>query len=92
MDGMCHSPSLQCIWLKCMQTALSGDPTYTPENRSHCAELGNADHLFEQGYFGFNIHPYETMFVKANRNIDGKMINKLTEWHNRMNYSSFDYC
>jgi hypothetical protein len=43
-------------------------------------------------YFGFNLHPYETLFVKANRDIDPKMIEKLTQWHDNMKYSSYDVC
>jgi hypothetical protein len=44
------------------------------------------------GYFGFNVHPYETLFVKSNRNIQPKLMGKLEEWHDRMNYSSWDVC
>ena len=44
------------------------------------------------GYFGFNVHPYETLFVKSNRNIEPNMIKKLEEWHDTMNYSSWDVC
>jgi hypothetical protein len=69
---------------------MNGDPSYRPEDRDHCADLGNGDHLFDNNYFGFNVHPYETMFVKTNRGISPKLVDKLTEWHDRLNYSSFD--
>lgn len=51
------------------------------------------DPTFGEGwYFGFNLHPYETIFMKANRNVNPLMMAKMTEWHMRMNYSSYDYC
>lgn len=50
------------------------------------------DPNFNNRYFGFNMHPYETLFVKANRDVDIKMVSKLTEWHDRMKYSSYDKC
>lgn len=61
-------------------------------DREHCADTGNADHAFEGRYFGFNLHPYETIFAKANRDLNPVMLGKLTEWHLGMNYSSYDYC
>ncbi|KAI1505282.1 hypothetical protein F5X99DRAFT_368890 [Biscogniauxia marginata] len=39
------------------------------------------DLLFNGNYFGTNIHPYETMFIKANRNIDPVTLDLLTSLH-----------
>jgi hypothetical protein len=41
-----------------------------------------------------NVHPYETIYIKANRDIhiDPKPIKKLTRWHNNSNYSSWQIC
>lgn len=45
------------------------------------------------GYYdGMNYHPFETLFIKTNRNIDPNMISKYTIWANEANYSSWDYC
>ena len=71
------------------QSALSGDESYAKENRTSC---GWGDHLHENAYFSFNVHPYETIFIKANRNIQPEMLQTLTKWHGHMNYSSYDYC
>ena len=30
--------------------------------------------------------------MKANRDINSNMLDKYTEWHDRMEYSSYDYC
>ena len=43
-------------------------------------------------YFGFNVHPYETLFVKSNRDIEPVMIDKLTAWHDNMNITSWEAC
>ncbi|KAK3322892.1 hypothetical protein B0H66DRAFT_216713 [Apodospora peruviana] len=50
------------------------------------------DLLFDGSYFGSNVHPYETVFIKANRNIDGGLLTHLTEWHMSMKTTSFDSC
>lgn len=41
---------------------------------------------------GSFIHPYETLFFKANRGIQEKLLGKLTEWTDAAGYSSFDVC
>jgi hypothetical protein len=69
-----------------------GDPD---EYYDSCEEkhlLYNDDVLKNGGYFGFNVHPYETIFIKSNRDIDPAMIHKMEEWHGKMNYSSWDAC
>ena len=82
---------LQHFSLLTYKTALHGDPTY--QDRHHCTHYPDGhDHLYEGQYFGFTTHPYETIFVKANRDINPTMIAKLTEWHDNMKYSSYDWC
>ena len=47
---------------------------------------------YDKSYFGFNLHPYETLFFKANRGLDPLMLESFTEWHTQMAYSSWDAC
>ena len=53
---------------------------------------GNGDLLWQGKYFGTNVHPYETIFIKANRDIDPTLIEHLTEWHETAGTSSWDVC
>ncbi|KAI0128398.1 hypothetical protein BJ170DRAFT_701313 [Xylariales sp. AK1849] len=46
-----------------------------------CKENPVEDILWNGQYYGANIHPYETVFMKANRDIDPTLVNLLTEWH-----------
>lgn len=39
------------------------------------------DPLYDRQYFGTNIHPYETIFTKANRDIDPLLIDLMTKIH-----------
>jgi hypothetical protein len=57
-----------------------------------CDPRKNGDVLWEGAYEGTNIHPYDTMFLKTNRNIDPTMVNKMTEWTDGSKYSSWDHC
>lgn len=57
-----------------------------------CDPSHNGDVLWDKKYEGFNIHPYETIFIKTNRNIDPVMIEKMTQWVGGRNYSSWDVC
>lgn len=50
------------------------------------------DMLWEKGYFGANIHPYETVFAKANRNVDPILLERMTEWHTKNPSNSWDKC
>jgi hypothetical protein len=45
---------------------------------------GSKDPLYTNGYFGTNVHPYETIFAKGNRNIDSVLLDRLTVWHTKM--------
>lgn len=50
------------------------------------------DFLFQGAYFGFNVHPFETLFVKSNRGIEDSMLEKLSSWQDMSGYSSYDVC
>lgn len=58
-----------------------------------------ADRLWEGAYpdgerdgSGSFVHPYETLFFKANRGVQEKLLGKLTEWTDAAGYSSYDVC
>jgi hypothetical protein len=51
-----------------------------------------ADVLWEGNYFGTNVHPFETVFMKSNRDVDPVTIDRLTEWANAEGYSSYQFC
>ncbi|RYP85452.1 hypothetical protein DL769_001005 [Monosporascus sp. CRB-8-3] len=55
---------------------------------------GAGDGLFDSAYFGTNVHPYETVFFKANRGIDPRTLDLLTAWHRsgHMGNGSWDAC
>lgn len=59
---------------------------------AHCDNSVNGDYLWEKKYNGANVHPYETIFLKSNRDIDPVLLESLTTWHNARNYSSYDVC
>jgi hypothetical protein len=50
------------------------------------------DFLWHGHYFGGNVHAYETLFMKANRDMDPDLLAKLTEWHSNNGVSSRDVC
>jgi hypothetical protein len=50
------------------------------------------DPLYEGSYFGTDLHPFDTIFAKANRGTNQKVVDKLTEWVDGRKYSSYDYC
>lgn len=50
------------------------------------------DHLWDGMYFGFNVHPYELIFMKANRDIDPELVKRMTEWHLKSRASSWATC
>lgn len=55
--------------------AAFGNPSYM----DHC-EMPD-DPLYDRHYFGTNLHPYETIFTKANRDIDPILIDLMTRIH-----------
>ncbi|PBP20236.1 hypothetical protein BUE80_DR008923 [Diplocarpon rosae] len=52
----------------------------------------NRDVLFDKEYFGINVHPFETVFIKANRNVDPMVLQRHSMWVKQRGYSSYDYC
>lgn len=54
--------------------------------------LEKGDVLLPDGYWGTNIHPFDTVFAKTNRKIDPAVLRRLTEWTEKTGYSSYDYC
>jgi hypothetical protein len=59
---------------------------------AECDTSQNGDVLWNGKYFGTNVHPYETIFIKANRDIDPVLIKHLTEWHLASGRNSWDTC
>lgn len=58
-----------------------------------CDWIGRPDDFLYSGrYLGTNIHPYETIFMKANRDIDPVLLERLTEWHLSGKMTSWDAC
>jgi hypothetical protein len=51
-----------------------------------------ADVLWDGQYFGMNVHPFETVFIKSNRDIDPVTIDRHTQWTMAKGYSSYEYC
>ncbi|RDW70062.1 hypothetical protein BP5796_08459 [Coleophoma crateriformis] len=57
-----------------------------------CDSSANGDVLWEGKYEGTNVHPFETIFLKSNRDIDPVGMAKLTEWTDGRAYSSYNFC
>jgi hypothetical protein len=57
-----------------------------------CDASQNGDVLWDGKYYGTNVHPFETVFLKSNRDIDPVGLSRLTEWTKGRGYSSYDYC
>ena len=71
-----------------MMSAFHSDAEY----EEHCDSGGNGDVLWNGKYFGTNVHPYETIFLKTNRDIDPVLMERLTKWTDGSGYSSYDHC
>ncbi|KAL8721815.1 MAG: hypothetical protein Q9225_001570 [Loekoesia sp. 1 TL-2023] len=54
----------------------------------------NWEGAYDHGIRGadMNLHPYEMLFFKANRQISQKLLDKLTEWTDQAGYSSYGVC
>lgn len=60
---------------------------------TYCEENDNPnDVLYDGHYFGVSVHPYETMFLKANRGISDVTMAMLTGWHLKRPVNSWDFC
>lgn len=63
------------------------------EPTTYCEENNNPDDVLYDGkYFGTTVHPYETVFMKANRGIGDTTLSVLTKWHLARSVSSWDTC
>ncbi|KAK6517062.1 hypothetical protein TWF506_006940 [Arthrobotrys conoides] len=68
-----------------MMTSFSSQKNYADECK-------HGDILLEGAYFGSNLHPYETIFQKANRDFGKDVLDRLTEWTDLAGYSSYEVC
>jgi hypothetical protein len=66
----------------------SGRAVYEEE----CVRQKISDVLRVGNYFGTNLHPYDTLFLKTNRVTDPLNLQRLTEWMKGRAYKSYDYC
>jgi cephalosporin hydroxylase len=67
--------------IRSLMTAYGGVDWRQPQGMHMAANKGGGDPLVAAGYFGLNIHPYEVIFIKANRGIDDLLLEQLTDWH-----------
>ncbi|XMA15852.1 hypothetical protein WAI453_008643 [Rhynchosporium graminicola] len=70
-----------------MMTMFQSKPDYGFENYTV-----ERDMLAEKGYAGFNVHPFELMFIKTNRGINPLMIETMSKWVDQSGYRSYDVC
>ncbi|KAK6519936.1 hypothetical protein TWF506_000230 [Arthrobotrys conoides] len=61
-------------------------------SREYARTCTHGEVLGEKWYFGTSLHPYETMFQKANRGIEERQLELLTGWHDQAGYSSWEAC
>ena len=64
----------------------------SPDYAAWCEEEQVPDVLWDGTYYGSNVHPYETLFMKANRRIDTNMLAHLTEWHLAEGRTGWETC
>lgn len=51
------------------------------DHEKDCAKYSIDDMYWDEYYYGTNMHPYETIFMKVNRNVDPITLARLTKWH-----------
>lgn len=71
-----------------MMSAYHGNAEY--ENARTCEK--NRDLLWEGEYFGISVHPFDTVFMKANRDVSPLVLERHSQWVQQRKYSSYDYC
>lgn len=60
---------------------------------SYCLAMPDVgDVMLNNHYFGSNLHPYDTVFLKTNRNLDKAEYVRLSEWHLKRNVTAYDLC
>ncbi|KAF9872871.1 hypothetical protein CkaCkLH20_09734 [Colletotrichum karsti] len=73
-----------------MMTSFYGVARGDPETYCPNVPRKNKDDTLRQGdYFGSTIHPFETVFIKTNRNIDPVGIENLSRWMAGGGYTSY---
>ncbi|KAI1502293.1 hypothetical protein F5X99DRAFT_427427 [Biscogniauxia marginata] len=61
------------------------------DHEKECISHPIDDILGDKQYYGTNIHPYETIFIEANRDVDPATVKRLAEWHQGSNiFSSWE--
>ena len=78
--------------LDVMMSAFHGKQNDGDRYENECDSRENGDVLWDKEYYGTNVHPYETIFLKSNRDIDPVGLERLTEWTRGRGYSSYQYC
>ncbi len=73
-----------------MMTSFSSEKDVETYCEGQAGELD--DILFDNKYFGSNVHPYELVFAKTNRGIDNVLVENLTKWHLKQEKGSWDLC
>ncbi|RVD87101.1 uncharacterized protein DFL_005346 [Arthrobotrys flagrans] len=61
-------------------------------DRDYVNSCRHGEVLGDNWYFGTSLHPYETIFQKANRGIAERQLELLTDWHKKSGYSSWEAC
>ncbi|KAJ6256495.1 hypothetical protein Dda_8357 [Drechslerella dactyloides] len=60
--------------------------------RDYATTCTHGNVLYENTYYGGNLHPYETIFQKANKGAGIDTLQHLTEWTDAAGYSSWVAC
>ncbi|KAF3931997.1 hypothetical protein ABW20_dc0103089 [Dactylellina cionopaga] len=68
-----------------MMTSFASREHYTKE-------CNHTDVLGAHAYYGMAVHPYETIFQKANRNYSQIVLDRYTQWTDSAAYSSYEVC
>jgi hypothetical protein len=73
-----------------LMLAFHGNDASVDEYEKQC--FGNGDVLFPGGYYGTDLHPFDTLFAKTNRGTGELVLERLTKWTDARGYSSYDHC
>ncbi|KAJ6261505.1 hypothetical protein Dda_4175 [Drechslerella dactyloides] len=96
----CASDWMSAVYMESNTTEAIWDAGYSvfalmsaySSHSDYPAVCTNGDVLFEGAYFGSTLHPYDTVFQKANRNYGVNTLARLTEWTDAAGYSSWEVC
>jgi len=70
----------------------NGDGRKDMSPKGYLEGCTDEDFFHDNAYYGFNIHPYETIFMKAARKMQEALIGNFTLWTDGSGYSSYDVC